>query len=56
MAWSAYSESWTSPTMLSAPYAYIYVSMVFGSLMLLITFILRALMIFTGPDPEKQKE
>ncbi len=50
MAWSAYKESWTSPTMLSAPYVYIYVSMVFGSLLLLITFILKAILTFMGQE------
>ena len=56
MAWTAYRESWTSPTMLSAPYVYIYVSMVFGSLLLLITFILKAILTFMGKEPGAQGE
>jgi len=38
MTWVAFKERWTSPTMLNAPYAYIYVVMVFGSFMLFLTF------------------
>jgi len=38
MTWSAYTEKWTSPTMLNAPYAAIHVSMVIGSFLLLLTF------------------
>lgn len=56
MAWSAYRESWTSPTMLSAPYVYIYVSMVFGSFLLLITFILRAILAFMGVEAKAQEK
>lgn len=39
MTWVAFVEKWTSPTMLSAPYAYIYVIMVIGALMLFLTFL-----------------
>lgn len=39
MTWAAFTESWTSPTMLNAPYAYIYVIMVFGSILLVATFL-----------------
>lgn len=46
MTWSAFKEKWTSPTMLNAPYASIYVSMVFGSLLLLLTFLLRMIVSF----------
>jgi len=56
MAWSAYRESWTSPTMLSAPYAAIYVSMVFGSFLLLVTFILRTILAFVGSESEMEKD
>ena len=48
MTWTAFKESWTSPTMLSAPYAYIYVAMVFGSVLLCLTFLLRTILIFVG--------
>ena len=46
MTWSAFKERWTSPTMLSAPYAYIYVSMVFGTILLLLTFLLKTIASF----------
>ncbi len=46
MTWSAFKEKWTSPTMLSAPMAYIYVVMVIGSFLLLITFILQTIVQF----------
>lgn len=38
MTWAAFSEEWTTPTMLNAPYYWIYGVMVFGSLMLFLTF------------------
>jgi TRAP-type C4-dicarboxylate transport system permease small subunit len=43
MTWSAFKEKWTSPTILNAPYAYIYVVMVFGSFLLLVTFLLQTI-------------
>ena len=46
MTWSAFKERWTSPTMLSAPMAYIYMVMVIGSFLLLITFILQTIIQF----------
>lgn len=55
MTWTAFKEKWTSPTMLNAPYAYIYVVMVFGSFMLFLTFFFRTLLQFkSGPieDPK----
>ena len=48
MTWSAFKEKWTSPTMLNAPYAYIYAVMVLGSFLLLLTFLLRAIVSFKG--------
>lgn len=39
MTWTAFAEHWTSPTMLNAPFAYIYVIMVIGSFLLVLTFI-----------------
>ena len=49
MTWTAFSENWTSPTMLNAPFAYIYVSMVIGSFLLLLTFLGNIiLMVSTG--------
>lgn len=46
MTWSAFKERWTSPTMLSAPMAFIYIVMVIGSFLLLITFILQTVIQF----------
>jgi TRAP-type C4-dicarboxylate transport system permease small subunit len=43
MTWSAFKEKWTSPTMLSAPMAYVYIVMVFGSFFLFLTFILQTI-------------
>jgi C4-dicarboxylate transporter DctQ subunit len=56
MTWTAFREGWTSPTMLNAPYAYIYVSMVFGSLLLCITFLCTTIIQFEIPEPEKPQE
>jgi C4-dicarboxylate transporter DctQ subunit len=39
MTWAAFTESWTTPTMLNVPYAYIYVIMVLGSFLLVVTFL-----------------
>ena len=45
MTWSAYTENWTSPTMLNAPYAAIHVAMVIGSFLLLLTFFSKILLL-----------
>ena len=55
MTWTAFKEGWTSPTMLSAPYAYIYVAMVFGSVLLCLTFLLRTILIFAGEALEARE-
>jgi TRAP-type C4-dicarboxylate transport system permease small subunit len=55
MTWTAFKEDWTSPTMLSAPYAYIYLAMVLGSALLCLTFVLRTILIFKGAEPEALK-
>jgi len=39
MTWTAFSEDWTSPTMLNAPFGYIYISMVIGSILLVLMFL-----------------
>ena len=53
MTWTAFKKNWVSPTMLNAPYVYIYVIMVFGSLMLLITLLLATILEFkTGETIE----
>lgn len=44
MTWSSFSGGWTTPTMLGIPCVWIYVVMVFGSLFLLLTFILRTVL------------
>ncbi|MBI4634652.1 MAG: TRAP transporter small permease [Deltaproteobacteria bacterium] len=48
MTWTAFTEKWASPTVLSAPLAYVYVVMVVGSTLLLATFLLRAILEFRG--------
>lgn len=45
----AFQEKWTTPTALGAPYALIYVSMVIGSLMLLTTICLHAILQILDP-------
>lgn len=55
MSWAAFEEDWTSPTMLSAPYVYIYISMVLGSFLLCFTFVLRTILIFMEPESEAAK-
>lgn len=52
MTWTAFKENWTSPTMLSAPYAYIYFVMVFGSFLLFLTFVFRTIVQFKATKPE----
>jgi TRAP-type C4-dicarboxylate transport system permease small subunit len=39
MTWTAFAEDWTSPTMLNAPFGYIYIIMVIGSILLVLTFL-----------------
>lgn len=56
MTWYAFSEKWTSPTMLNAPYAYIYVAMVFGSFLLFVTFLCDTVLKFRAVTPEKETE
>ena len=46
MTWSAFKGNWLSPTLLSVPYVYVYVAMVFGSLMLFLTFLFVAILQF----------
>ena len=52
MTWAAFTENWTSPTMLNAPYAYIYIIMVLGSILLVVTFIGKLILQFKGETPE----
>jgi len=48
MTWSAIKGKWTSPTALNAPYMYIYVIMVIGSFLLLLSFVCTTILEFTG--------
>ena len=50
MTWSAFVEKWTTPTILSASLALIYVSMVAGSALLLVTMLVRSILRVTGAD------
>ncbi|MBW2028677.1 MAG: TRAP transporter small permease [Deltaproteobacteria bacterium] len=48
MTWTAFKEHWTSPTMLNAPFAYIYVVMVLGSFFLFLTFLTETINLLCG--------
>jgi TRAP-type C4-dicarboxylate transport system permease small subunit len=52
MTWAAFKGKWTSPTILNAPYVYIHVVMVFGTLLLLLSFICSTILQFTGEESE----
>ena len=54
MTWTAFSENWTSPTMLNAPFAYIYVSMVIGSFLLVLTFLGNIILMITSGKTQYQ--
>jgi len=56
MTWTAFKEKWTTPTMLSAPSAYIYIVMVFGSFILFLTFILQTIEQFRSSESPKNVE
>ncbi len=53
MTWTAFKERWTSPTMLNAPYAYIYIIMIFGSFFLVLTFISNLILMFNSESSEE---
>jgi C4-dicarboxylate transporter DctQ subunit len=55
MTWSAFSQHWTSPTMLNAPMAYVYVAMVIGSFLLLVTFFCQMVLEFKGGGKAGEK-
>jgi TRAP-type C4-dicarboxylate transport system permease small subunit len=55
MTWAAFKGKWTSPTILSAPYAYIHVVMVFGALLLLLSFICSTVLQLRGEEREPGK-
>lgn len=54
MTWTAFAESWTTPTMLNAPFAYIYVSMVIGSFLLVLTFLGNIILMITSGKTQYQ--
>lgn len=53
MTWSAIKGKWTSPTALNAPYMYIYIIMVIGSFLLLLSFVCTTVLEFTPRETEK---
>jgi TRAP-type C4-dicarboxylate transport system permease small subunit len=53
MTWTAFKKNWTSPTILNAPYAFIHVIIVLGSLLLFISFVCSTILEFTGEETEK---
>ena len=55
MTWSAFKEDWRSLTMLGAPFAYIYVGMVFGSFLLFLTFLLSTILQFQTTKDKKTR-
>ena len=56
MTWSAFKGKWTSPTILSAPFAYIHGVIVVGSFLLLLTFICTTILEFRGKDPMTEEQ
>ncbi len=48
MTWTALKKDWVSPTTLTVPYAYLYCAMVFGGLLLFVTFLLRTIIQLRG--------
>lgn len=53
ITWSAFKEDWRSLTMLGAPFAYIYIGMVFGSFLLFLTFLFQTFLQFQADKPVK---
>lgn len=54
MTWAAFSGKWTTPTMLSVPYALIYISMVIGTALLLLTLLFRAFLHLRGIEVNQE--
>lgn len=46
MTWEAYTQNWTTPTMLNMPYVYVPVAIVLGSFFLLLTILLQTILLF----------
>jgi len=49
MTWEAFQQRWTTPTVLSVPNALIYISMVIGSALLLLTLLMKTLLQVIDP-------
>ena len=56
MTWTAFTEKWIAPTALGAPYAAIYVSMVIGSILLLVTLCLRTILRIAGYNVNEEQK
>ena len=52
LTWEAYADDWIAPTMLSVRYYYIYVVMAFGSFLLFLTALLKAITVFIEKEPQ----
>lgn len=55
LTWEAYSGSWTTPTILSMPYAYIHVIMIVGSALLIVTILFQLMMLIAGRNIHKEE-
>lgn len=55
MTYEAYSGDWTTPTLLSTPFAYIYIVMVVGALILVLTFLSHLALTVTGANQDTEK-
>ncbi len=53
MTWTAYADNWTSPSMLNAPYVYIYSALVVGSTLLVLTFLGQIFTLIFGDGPDE---
>ena len=56
LTWEAYREEWIAPTMLSVHYFYIYIVMVFGSFLLLLTCLFETIVHFIGQSTNQKNE
>jgi C4-dicarboxylate transporter, DctQ subunit len=55
LTWEAYEGNWTTPTILSTPFAYIYVIMIVGSALLIITILFQLMMLIAGQSIHKEE-
>ena len=56
LTWEAFRDDWIAPTMLSVHYYYIYVVMVFGSLLLFLTSLFSCVIHFIESRPEVSED